>query len=99
MNYKIEIPQKPKLNYREMSQAELAAPCEKQDQAIAELTQSLNRLMEMIRLNNHQKYGTSGDSVTYPEGTEQLCLFNEVEATASHGAKELTFDEATEKTP
>jgi transposase len=99
MNYKIEIPQKTKLNYREMSQAELAAHCEKQDQAIAELTQSMNRLMEMIRLNNHRKYGTSADSVTYPAKAEQLCLFNEVEVTALPGATEPTFEEATEKTP
>jgi transposase len=99
MNYKIEIPQKTKLNYGEMSHAELAEHCEKQDQAIIELTQSMNRLIEMIRLNNHRKYGTSGDSVAYPEGAEQLCLFNEVEVTALHGATEPTFEEVTEKTP
>lgn len=99
MKYKIELPLKPQLNYMEMSQAELVAHCEKQDQAIAELGQNMNRLMEMIRLSNHQKYGTSGDSVTYPEGLEQLCLFNEVEATALQGATEPTFEEVTEKTP
>lgn len=43
MNYKIELPQKPKVNYIEMSQAELAAHCERQDQAITELTLSMNR--------------------------------------------------------
>lgn len=99
MDYKIETPQKPQLNYIEMSHAELAAHCEKQDRAIAELTQSMKRLMEMIRLNNHRKYGTSGDSVVYPEGLEQLCLFNEAEATALQGAIEPSFKEATAKTP
>lgn len=95
----IKLPQKPQLNYREMSQADLAAHCEKQDKAIAELTQNMNRLIEMIRLNNHKKYGSSGDSVSYPEGMEQLCLFNEVEVTAQKGASEPTFEEATAKTP
>lgn len=99
MKLTIELPQKTKLNYREMSREELAAHCEKQDQVIAELTQNMNRLMEMIRLNTQRKYGTSGDSVPYPEGAEQLCLFNEVEATALQGAPEPTFEEATEKTP
>ena len=99
MGYNIESPQKPQLNYREMSQAELAAHCEKQDQSIAELTQSLNRLIEMIRLNNHRKYGASGDSVNYADGMEQLCFFNEAEATAIPGKKEPTFEEVTAKTP
>ena len=78
MDYKIETPQKPQLNYIEMSHAKLAAHCEKQDRAIAELTQSMKRLLEMIRLNNHRKYGTSGDSVVYPEGLEQLCLLTKL---------------------
>ncbi|HBW38731.1 MAG TPA: hypothetical protein DEF89_27160 [Desulfosporosinus sp.] len=63
MDNEIKLPEKPQLNYREMSQAELAAHCERQDKAIAELTQNVNRLIEMIRLNTQQKYGTSGDSV------------------------------------
>lgn len=99
MKYTIELPQKPKLNYIEMSQAELAAHCERQDQAIAELTQSLNRLTEMIRLNTQRTYGASGDTVPYPEGTDQLSLFNEVEATAQQGAPEPSLEEATKKTP
>ncbi|OCZ49752.1 hypothetical protein A7D23_15275 [Dehalobacter sp. TeCB1] len=82
-----------------MSQAELAAHCERQDMAIAELTQNMNRLIEMIRLGNQQKYGQSGDSVSYPDGVEQLCLFNEAEATAVPGAPEPSFQEATERTP
>jgi hypothetical protein len=77
MNSEINLPQKPQLNYKEMSQEELVAHCERQDLAIAELTQNVNRLIEMIRLNTHKKYGSSGDSVPYPEGQEQLCFFNE----------------------
>ena len=99
MDNEIKLPEKPQLNYREMSQAELAAHCERQDKAIAELTQNLNRLIEMIRLNTQQKYGTSGDSVAYPEGMEQLNFFNEAEATACQGEPEPTFEEATAKTP
>ncbi|OPY56869.1 MAG: Transposase IS66 family protein [Pelotomaculum sp. PtaU1.Bin035] len=92
-------PQKPQLNYREMSQAELAVCCEKQEQTIAELTRNLNRLIEIIRLNNHRKYGASGDSVSYPDGMEQLNFFNEAEAAARQGRPEPTFEEVTAKTP
>ncbi|KUO71187.1 MAG: hypothetical protein APF81_21140 [Desulfosporosinus sp. BRH_c37] len=99
MDNEIKLPEKPQLNYREMSQAELAAHCERQDKAIAELTQNVNRLIEMIRLNTQQKYGTSGDSVAYPEGMEQLNFFNEAEATVCQGEPEPTFEEATAKTP
>lgn len=99
MKYKIELPEKPKQNYREMPQEELAAHCERQDQAIAELILNFNRLTEMIRLNNQRTHGTSGDTVPYPEGTEQISLFNEVEATAPEGASEPLFEEATKKTP
>lgn len=55
--------------------------------------------MEMIRLNNERKYGTSGDSVPYPEDLDQLTLFNEVEVTAGQGALESSFEEVTAKTP
>jgi len=99
MNYKINSLQKPQLNYSEMSQADLAAHCERQDKAIAELTQNMNRLIEMIRLNTHKKYGQSGDSVSYPEGSDQLCFFNEAEVTARQGKPEPTFEEVTAKTP
>ncbi len=99
MDYDIKSPHKTQLNYREMSQAELAAHCERQDKVIAELTQNMNRLMEMIRLSTHKKYGTSGDSVAYPADMEQLCFFNEPEATAQPGETEPTFEEATTKTP
>jgi transposase len=90
---------KSQLKYSEMSKTELAAHCEKQEQTIAELTQNMNRLMEMIRLNNHRKYGSSGDSVSYPEGMAQLNFFNEAEVTAKLGQPEPTFEETTEKTP
>jgi transposase len=99
MDNEIILPEKPQLNYKEMSQAELAARCERQDKAIAELTQNVNRLIEMIRLNTQRKFGTSGDSVAYPEGLEQLNFFNEAEATACQGEPEPTFEEATAKTP
>jgi len=99
MKRKFELPRKPQLNYKDMSQAELVAHCERQEEAIAELSQNMNRLMEMIRLNSQRKYGSSGDSVPCPEGMEQLYLFNEAETTALPGAPEPTFDEATVKTP
>ena len=98
MNNENHFLQKPQLNYREMSQAELAAHCEKQDKAIAELTQTMNHLMEMIRLSTHKQYSTSGDSVPYPEG-DQLCFFNEAEAAAQLGAPEPIFEDVTAKTP
>lgn len=99
MNYETKSPQKNQLNYSEMSQAELAAHCEKQDKVISELTQNMNRLMEMIRLSTHKQYGTSGDSVAYPADMEQFCLFSEPEITAQPGEPEPTFEEVTEKTP
>lgn len=95
----ITPPQKPQLNYADMSREDLVAHCEKQDKAIAELTENINRLMQMIRLSTHQKYGKSGDSVPQPEGVEQLCLFNEAEVTAQLGAPEPSFEEATAKAP
>lgn len=51
MDNEIILPEKSQLNYKEMSHAELATHCGKQDKAIAELTQNVNRLIEMIRLN------------------------------------------------
>jgi len=82
-----------------MSQSDLALLCEKQETAIAELTQNMNRLMEMIRLSTQKKYGTSGDPVPYPEGLDQLALFNEAETTVRQGEPEPTFEEATERPP
>ena len=55
MNNENNFLQKPQLNYREMSQAELAAHYEKQDKVMAELTQTMNCLMEMIRLSTHKQ--------------------------------------------
>ena len=89
-------PQKPQQNYLEMSHEALASLCQQQSIAIAELT---NNLMEMIRLGNQKKYGASGDSVPYPEGIEQMSLFNEAEATADLSSEEPTFAKATKRTP
>ncbi len=44
--------------------------------------------MEQIRLLTHQKFGSSSDKVAYPDGSDQLCFFNEPEATADFSVSE-----------
>lgn len=55
--------------------------------------------MSMIRLNNSQKFGASGDNVTYPEGYEQLSFFNEAEKFGRLDDPEPTLESAIAKVP
>ena len=95
----VKIPEKPQQNYDEMSQKELAKICHDQAKVIADLSQNMNWLMEQVKLMNQKRFGSSSDSVGYPKGYDQICLFNEAEVTAVMGAKEPSVDESIKKPP
>lgn len=93
----IEIPEKTQQNYDKMTQKELAKICRDQAKVIEELSQNMNWLMEQVKLLNQKRFGSSSDSVGYPEGYDQICLFNEAEVSAVVGAKEPSIDESIKK--
>lgn len=99
MKYKINTSQESQLNYDKMSSSELVHVIEKQKSEINSLKQELSNIISMIRLNNNQKYGNSGDSVPYPEGYEQLSFFNEAEKYGRKDDPEPSFESATAKVP
>lgn len=78
-----------------MNPSELINVINKQDTEIQALKQELKNIFSMIRLNNDQKYGKSGDNVPYPEGMEQLNFFNEAEKYGRKDDPEPSFEPAT----
>lgn len=95
----IEIPQTPQINTENMSPEQMEQTIRSQADEIVQLKQDLSNLMSMIRLNNSQKFGGSGDNVPYPEGYEQLNFFNEAEKFGRVGEAEPTLESATAKVP
>lgn len=96
---KIDSAKKPQPNYDKMNPPELIDVIKKQETQILGLKQELGNILSMIRLNNDQKYGKSGDSVPYPEGMEQLNFFNEAEKYGRKEDPEPSFESATAKIP
>lgn len=99
MTNKIDSAKKPQSNYDKMNPSELIDVIKKQETEILGLKQELGNILSMIRLNNSQKYGKSGDSVPYPEGLEQLSFFNEAEKYGRKEDPEPSFENATAKVP
>lgn len=99
MTNKIDSAKKPQPNYDKMNPSELIDVIKKQETEILGLKQELGNILSMIRLNNSQKYGKSGDSVPYPEGIEQLSFFNEAEKYGRKEDPEPSFENATAKVP
>lgn len=97
MDYKLEKPKKTQLNYDRMSATQLEQVIKSQEAEISELKQELSNLMSMIRLNNSQKYGASGDNAAYPQGYEQLNFFNEAEKHGRLNEPEPSIESAVTK--
>ena len=94
MDYKLKTPPKTKPDYAKMPHGELVETVTRMDAEISELKTELSNIISMVKLNNHKKYGKSGDSVKYPEGYEQLSFFNEAEKYGRKDDKEPGIDTA-----
>lgn len=97
MRKESENTQKQVINYASMTTNELTETIDSLVAENTELKQQLSNLMNMIRLNNSQKYGASADAVSYPEGYEQLSFFNEPEKYGRADEPEPSFESATSK--
>jgi len=97
MNTPIKLPENTQLNYDEMSREELINICRQQAKLLEEMNQNIKWMMEQIKLSNKNRFGSSSDSVTYPEGYEQPSFFNEAEALANPGAAEPSFEDSVAK--
>ena len=99
MTQKSDSTLKAQLNDEAMSPSELLRIVQRLEAENHGLKQELSNLISLIRLNNSQKYGKSGDNVPYPEGVEQLSFFNEAEKYGCKEEPEPSFESATSKAP
>lgn len=97
MKTPIVIPENTQLNYDQMSREELVNICRQQAKFLEEMNQNIKWMMEQIILSNKNRFGSSSDSVTYPEGYEQPSFFNEAEALTNPGAAEPSFEDSVTK--
>lgn len=97
MKTPIIIPENTQLNYDQMSREELINICRQQAKLLEEMNRNIKWMMEQIKLSNKNRFGSSSDSVTYPEGYEQPSFFNEAEALANPGAAEPSFEDSVAK--
>jgi len=97
MNTPISVPENTQLNYDEMSRQELINICREQAKLLEEMSRNIKWMMEQIKLSNKSRFGSSSDSVVYPEGYEQPSFFNEAEVLANPGADEPSLDDSLAK--